>query len=229
MKRIFEFGLIAIVLSAFTFTSCSNNLPKKVQNIVMKNNGKDYCVISFDSEGRLLNLKKKYRNTEFKYLDSSINFIENGGTECGFANIEKDRIVVSPNGKFSYSPNGYLKSIVSFGSEEYNIPSKEIFNIIVENGKISKCKMNDNDLTFLYGNACNNLNVDLSYLFFLFYDDVWTVLTNRLGERLDYLPSAIYENNKLNVKFSYEYDGKYLSKIVMGNESDNYSFELYYE
>lgn len=228
MKHILRFCLIATAL--IVFVNCSNStkiLPKKVQNIVVTKNESNSIVLYFDSNGRLSELKDQYDHCVYQYFKDSIISIHNGDTTFDYGKIQKGRIIEYPPFDFSYTPDGYFKA---FGEGIY-------VSNTVENGKITRAKFLDNDLTFLYKKDIqNNISVDFSYLYFCLDD--WRPLSGFLfsglmGKRTEYLPTEIYKDNELLVRYTYEFDGEYLTKIIM-NDKMNYRrseviFEIYYE
>lgn len=218
MRNILRLGMITVILFSFTLVGYSQIMPNKVKIIIMKEGKMENSdVLFFDSNGRL----NVFENSEYQYSDNYLIRKQTGGDATHIiCKIRNGKILTESfdNITVEYSDNGYLTKLFL---------GKEMYDFFVENGKIIHMKVDGFKLHFLYGNARNNLNVDLSYFFLL--DELDVIYSGLLGKRLEYLPTAaLDENNNVVMKFTYEYEGEYLRIINMDFEDSVVKFEIYY-
>ena len=153
------------------------------------------------------------------------------------------------NGKhvttYTYTSDGYLASAVTTAegksTEEFINESK----LIVTNGNMTEAEghyldgeydIKDN-LTIVFGDKPNNLNVDITLLLL----DYSAPFSDYLGKRNMNLPTSMSEistytrNGKEPEKetyveqYTYTYDGDYLTKITVAYRSKEYTYEIFYE
>ena len=234
-------------------------LPKKVTKIVMTNSSEEVVdTYLFDTQGRIISDTETYKGKEegentYIYTDNTITWLEGGKSHTVF-NIENGRIVSDvmtegKNGKhvttYTYTSDGYLASAVTTAegksTEEFINESK----LIVTNGNMTEAEghyldgeydIKDN-LTIVFGDKPNNLNVDITLLLL----DYSAPFSDYLGKRNMNLPTSMSEistytrNGKEPEKetyveqYTYTYDGDYLTKITVAYRSKEYTYEIFYE
>lgn len=234
-------------------------LPKKVSKIVetySKNSElRETITYLFDTNGRIVSETKvdeREDDTSIKtytYTDNTI--VKQSSSKCVF-NIENGRIVSDTlddggTGKYiypstyTYTSDGYIESIVTISKDNGNIIEKR--NFTVAGGNIISCNSyfegDEDRTTFTFGDKPNNLNVDITLLFYnLNYP------TGYLGNRNKNLPSSFNDlykpqnaadNGEQHIgEFAYTYNGDYLTKIVCIEKSSDsktyeYTYEIFYE
>ena len=256
MKHILNYGLMAAMVAAVTFTSCSKDneedeielsiLPKKVTKIESSNQ----FTYEFDSDGRIFKTTNAFYSTTYQYTNHYI-IVSYATTDINFSTIVKfephngwitsvkylesidDGVYKETNKmKYSYSADGYLSTMKStiYGSVSNS-------NYCVENGVVKSISGDGDGIvissTFTYNSKIpNNLNINL-----------WNILYNteplfgdKLGKRFVQLPTSYTavgkdgeEEESMSCDFSYEYDGDYLKKITSIQNYDGETETTTYE
>ena len=241
MKHILNYGLMAAMVAAVTFTSCSKDneedenelsiLPKKVTKIESSNQ----FTYEFDSDGRIFKTTNAFYSTTYQYTNNSvivsyaimdindttiIQFETKNGriTSAKYLESIDDGVYKETNKmKYSYSADGYLSTMKStiYGSVSNS-------NYCVENGVVKSISGDGDGIVisskFTYNSKIlNNLNINLWYVLY----NTEPLFGDKLGKRFVQLPTSYTavgkdgeEEESMSCDFSYEYDGDYLKKIT---------------
>ncbi len=249
MKNFLKFGLLATVLVTLTFVSCKDNeddgqtLSKKVTKIVGTNGDFTYTCY-FDSDSKLTYGENNggKRTFTYQYTDNQITetatYVSQYSGEAiyyTYYKLENDRITSIEDEEgiitCNYSADGYISSFI------YD-EDKTIFN--VQNGTLSSISLEEEGAVsykeeYTYNTTKNNLNVDL---WFLILED--QPMFGLMGTKFDKLPASKTISNTNNGatvsyvgKYTYVYDGDYLTKIIFtiddDEESETIVWEIFYE
>jgi len=241
MKNILKFGLIACLATAFVLAGCKkdddddNNggsntsvsiLPKKVSKIVVPEE-KGIYTYTFNDEGKVSSRNDGHNEVSYTYDD---NKVFQG--KSPLYNLENGRITSSYYSGdieeyFDYSSDGYLISVTAdYHEYKYTIENGSLTKSIYGEGQKTDGKWEGEYVeTFTYGNKLNNLNVDIFAVVFLDANDYsGASYSNLIGKRQKYLPSKVR-----NFTVSYEYDGEYLTKVIVDmNDWGTETYEIFY-
>ncbi|MBO7145028.1 MAG: hypothetical protein J6W13_09415 [Salinivirgaceae bacterium] len=219
MKHILYFGLMAAMVAAVTFTSCSKDddeeevielsiLPKKVTEIRCTDDEDNSITYKFDAEGRITESISELYVYAYQYSDnsvrSSINFLgwvvystaqwesENGRiTSIKYTTSTDDGVAEDAgNLKYNYSSDGYL-SAVEGTHNNFDIKA----NYFVENGVVNSVsgkgaiEGSDADVLMSFKYNSTILNNLNVDLWYVIYGS-GPMLGDKLGKRYVKLPTS---------------------------------------
>lgn len=239
--------MVACLTAAFVFAGCKkdddensetqNLLPKKVTKIIEDYGDGDIYTYYFDGNGRLTKDESFYKgklddSDTYQYTENSIKY---DGVTCSVENGRISQFVFDDGStvKFNYS-GGYLSSYLYKEIYDGETYTSEL-TFTYKDGNLVEVQNNeDGDLyivKYSYGQALNNVNVDLMFLF----EDIMP-FTGYFGKRTKNLPSSMagtsIENGKTKEgktsTFTYVYDGEYITKIEETRGEKKRTYEIFY-